>query len=384
MFLVSSFLNSERCYGQLDKLKSKGANYAPDLLNKAPNKTSIADRITDFDKVKSEYEHINNRLNNFLEIASDSSFQQYNKDSIRVLLKNQLDTQQKFLDGLSGNIDNSGDGNFVHPQIFEQAKMGLESDFTKEDLNGFLNGTQASFNSAFKEKMSTLSEELQIGNLSSNKLIHENGESHTSFFENFEGSAAYFEETTKESKEAVLSRINRKVGFENIEFKEVIVQAKPTLKSTPEKERIKLGFMYNLNDGISISSLIQGSISYRILPNFYSLLGVSYRGGNPKKPHVLRKGYGGNFGLRKYIFSNWYVQGLYERNYLEFIPDSKRNDLEYIGFVNEFNLSAGKEITLFSKVNSTVQMDWNPLFRNRKSLQGSAFLIKMGFTFNTN
>lgn len=335
----------------------------------------------DFGKLKSDYQRLNQEFQQIEKFVTDSSSYINNKDSVAVLLKLYLESQKQILEDLSLGTEEFTDQDFLGSKrhLLNAVHEWPDSNLSIEEIPEVLNTIHLEFQTAFKEKVIKVIGRKGIKGLTGD--IHKPGFAlDEPFFEFMNDERDIMKSSAVELKDAPMTRINRKVGFENIEYKEVIFQAEPSIISSTGNEKLKFGLIYNLNDGISLSSMIQGNLSFRLLPVLYGLVGANFKSGDILKKNVYRTGYGGIVGVRMYVFNDWYVQGVYERNFVEYSASVALIDQKFKGFVNGANISIGKEIKILPIVYSNIQIDWNPDFDRTKSLQGSAVLLKVGFS----
>ncbi|SIS86466.1 hypothetical protein [Belliella pelovolcani] len=389
LILLTYFSVSVETSAQFNKLQSIGSNNTPtsEIINKLSNQSVLTDGMTEIRKLKSDYEKINSQLNSLLKVTSDSSYQHYDHDSIRSVFIENLDSQQKFILEIQTKIDIS-EGNYIEVpdyQFFDQTKVKLSGDFTNESLTELLKESHSNLYSTLKNSILNFSEEFEFENLFNSSINETNGETLLGFFENLkEPYFNYYDQPLSESKEAPLSKINRKVGFENIEFTEVVTQAKEGSMATQKGEKIKVGLMYNLNEGIFLSSLIQGFVGYEVSKSLFALIGGSYKAANSNDSKSFMKGCGMYVGARKYFLSNWYAQALIERNYVEFKPNNNFITKDFQGVIIDASIGLGKEIIIGKILSSTFQAELHPWFEKTKNLHASFVSLSVGFTINVN
>lgn len=381
MFFCLSLSVSNPCLSQFGNLKQISVPQVPSM-NFGANEGMIADLLkgkNDLKTLQENYDKLKSKLDSFRLSLSDST-NNINKDSLKNELIEQLELQQQFLESLQESTDILGQNDLIptRSESMRDALDKLEGEYSKGELIEILERTQVFLTESFKQRMMVFVEGINLLDLPNNLSNADLGGTAAALFEAIGDGFNVEDLPTDLAKQAVSGRINRKVGFENIEFKEVITQAQFSEKE-PEYSTIwKIGILYNLSERFSLSSLVHGYLAVNLSPGASMVFG----GGLKLKNHndlIQSSGYGLNAGFRQDIYKNWFFQAIYERNQITRENPKPYQHLDFNGNVHEGSIGLGKSIALNRYIGTVITGTWSPFYSPTKSLHSSRFGLVMGF-----
>ncbi|MCH7400744.1 hypothetical protein ACFOUP_12295 [Belliella kenyensis] len=382
IFLVMIWGSIAECKAQAKSVKSvfNKSLSSPDLTSIPVKKIQSLQEVQDIEKLKSDFYSINEKSKELKKLLSDSTFYAQHKDSINAVVKSHLEDQQQLIQEQASNLSDGIEQNMGINQD-DLIPSNLNDIHTANDYKALfekLNAADLDFQQQMEEMLPEVfqMEQLEVLSARISDVDYGNYESYLTEVTELES------KLMEDGKTSALSRINRKVGFEQIAYKEVVVKSEVLKREHLAENKLKLGVLYSLNEGISFNSLIQGNVAYQVFPSFYSILGVSFKATSKNNRDYTKSGYGGYLGFRKYVLNDWFFQGVLEHNYLDFNTMSSISDLNFKGFTSEMAISIGKEIKLSSRVNNIIQIDYTPLFERERSLHGNMLQIKVGLLYN--
>lgn len=211
----------------------------------------------------------------------------------------------------------------------------------------------------------------------SSGMIGKNRESLVAFLADFDEPISNNNISLIDVNRATSDKINRKVGFENIEYKEVIVKSQTSGNSVEEKAKWKIGLLNNFEEALSYSSFTQAYLGFYATPEILMIFGGSFRS-KSKKVSNGSSGYGLNLGLRKEFFKKWFAQVIYERNLITYERPKPYDHLNFKGRVNDASIGLGRVIPITRSLGSVFTGIWNPFYRQSKSLQSTQFALRVG------
>ncbi|MCH7411520.1 hypothetical protein MM239_19185 [Belliella sp. DSM 111904] len=381
IFLVMTWGSIAECKAQSKNVKSvfNKSLSSPDLTSLPVKKIQSLQEVQDLEKLKSDFYSINEKSKELKKLLSDSTFYAQHKDSINAVVKSHLEDQQQLIqeqasilsDGIEQNIGINQD-DLIPSNLNE-----IHTAYDYKALNEKLDVADLDFQQQMKEMLPEVFQMEQLEGLSAriSDVDYGNYESYLTEVTELES------KLMEDGKTSVLSKINRKAGFEQIAYKEVVVKSGTSSKSSAEMSNWKIGFLYNLAEGISYSSLVQGYLGIGVVQNSYLLLGGSMRMESNNASEV-RSGYGVNIGFRHELPMGWFAQATYERNKVNFKGRTPYGDLNFAGMVHDGALGIGKVITLNQLLNSVFTGTWSPFYDQSSSLQGTRFSIRIGIEFS--
>jgi len=384
VFVFFFFSVSMQCFSQLDNLKQKGIQQGSKLnLTRNEGKSLDMLKYSDDTRILTEnFESLYNKLDNLINYLSDSSLS-VNKDSIKNQLIHQLEIQQTLWEGLPDQLDIAGDKRILtNPTESIKGTLNkLISDVSTEELKEIIEKTQSILSDSFNQRVSGVFKNINPKTLLNQQSITQIEKALDPYHEGFENGLIFSDLLPGDARHTFYSRINRKVGFESIAFTEVITQNKSSFNKMSELSKWKIGMLYSLAESLSFSSLIHGYLAFHISTRSSLIFGggLKLKANNNFNRNF---GHGINGGFRQYMYKNWFVQAIYERNHITIERPKPYHDMSFKGKVYEGSIGLGKPIDLNRYFSTIITVAWNPFYTSPKSLQGSRFGLMIGFEIN--